>query len=307
MTVSDLTVHHLQREHREIEKNLARLEELLEEQYQRPEWSAECREDFETLLTDLTAALERHASKEDEVLFPALEAFLPRDVGPLSVLRGEHSDMREMLRLLRRAVELRSSGDGRDGVAHSVQHYGDSLIQIVRDHAYKEERVLFPMVARFLLPDRDAYLLQQIEELDRTRAGRPDPSNDQPRILTRGRRSPMAVDTRDLVERLKLEVQVIEMGGYQPSVRDPRSELHIFRDSVSCPNLGLKEKVEPCTHCFLMEFVPAEHREKEDACHYIPLNERGDTVKSLEQKGSPEKTQAAVLAWLKAKIAELEG
>lgn len=321
-----------------MEQNLARLEQLLEEQENRPEWTTECREDFQTLLADLTAALERHVGKEEGVLFPALEAFLPRDVGPLSVLRGEHSDMRELLRLLQRTAELRSRGDARAGVLQSLQTYGDSLIQIVRDHAYKEERVLFPMVARFLSADRDAYLLRQIEERDRIPAGGPGCKNAAPRTAPRrspsaaasdpgaspsvafsdlraspsvpfsdlrARRSPMVVDTRDLVERLKLEVQVIEMGGYQPSVRDPRSELHIFRDSVSCPNLGLKEKVEPCTHCFLMEFVPPADREKDDACHYIPLNERGDTVKSLEDK--PEKAQAAVLAWLKAKIAELEG
>lgn len=116
----------------------------------------------------------------------------------------------------------------------------------------------------------------------------------------------MAFDKKEMIEQLKLEIEVIEKGGYYPSVREPRKDPRIFRDSVSCLNLGLEEKVHPCSECFLIDFVPAERRNQEDPCHHILLNDRGDTVASLEKKGNRGQLQAAVLAWLKQTVARLE-
>jgi len=117
----------------------------------------------------------------------------------------------------------------------------------------------------------------------------------------------MVIDKKELIDGLKLEIRIIEEGGYHPSVREPRKEPHVFRDSVTCLNVGLEEKVHPCAGCFLIDFVPPQFRNSnDDPCHKIPLNERGDTVESLEQQGDPEKTQAAVLAWLKKTVAQLE-
>ena len=304
--MSDLSIRHLLREHREVEKTLEELESLLEEQEHDPQWGESQREDFTWVVEALTNHLLHHVRKEEEVLFPALEAFLPRDTGPLAVLRGEHHDVHEMFRLLRRAGELRTQGNNKPEILEGMQHYGDALLQIVRDHIYKEDRVLFPMVARFLSPERDAHLLEHMEAIDRTKAPVSPPLAERPQITSWGRRAPMAFDKQDLIERLKLEIEVIERGGYHPSVREPRKAVRIFRDSVSCPNLGLLEKVEPCTHCFLVEFVPQALRDREDACHFIPLNERGDTVASLEAEGKHDKLQEELLKWLRATVARLE-
>jgi len=114
------------------------------------------------------------------------------------------------------------------------------------------------------------------------------------------------LDRKELIEKLKLEIEVIEKGGYYPSVRDPRRELRIFRDSVSCLNVGLEEKKYPCTHCFLMEFVPPEYRNAADPCAYIPLNERGDSIASLEAAGDRDRLREALLGWLRSTIARLE-
>jgi len=117
----------------------------------------------------------------------------------------------------------------------------------------------------------------------------------------------MGFDKREMIAQLKLEIEVIEKGGYYPSVREPRKELHAFRDSVTCLNLGLEEKRHPCTSCFLSEFAPPELRDSEgDLCHKIPLNDSGDTVESLEGEGDRDKLQAAILAWLKNTVARLE-
>ena len=116
----------------------------------------------------------------------------------------------------------------------------------------------------------------------------------------------MRNERRELLEKLKLELEVLEKGGYAPSVREPHREQRVFRDSVSCPNLGTEVKVDPCSSCYLMEFVPHEHQDKADACHYIPLNERGDTTISLLNEHGEEAVHASLHTWLQETIAQLE-
>jgi hypothetical protein len=111
-------------------------------------------------------------------------------------------------------------------------------------------------------------------------------------------------DKREMIEKLKLEIAMVERGGYNPSVHDPRTDPRIFRDSITCLNVGLDQKKEPCSECFLIQFVPSEHVDKEEPCHYIPLNSRGDTVASLEN--DPDRLQAALLGWLYTTLARLE-
>jgi hypothetical protein len=117
----------------------------------------------------------------------------------------------------------------------------------------------------------------------------------------------MGFDKMEMIKQLKFEIQMIEKGGYHPSVREPHNAPEIFRDSISCLNVGLEEKEHPCSSCMLSEFAPPEVRNsKDDVCHKIPLNDKGDTVESLKAEGDPNKLQAKVLAWLKNTVAKLE-
>jgi len=117
----------------------------------------------------------------------------------------------------------------------------------------------------------------------------------------------MGIDKKEMIRQLKFEIEMIEKGGYHPSVREPRYSPEIFRDSITCLNVGLEEKQHPCSSCFLSEFAPAEVRySNDDICHKIPLNEKGDTVESLKAEGDPYKLQTSVLGWLKKTVAQLE-
>ncbi len=116
----------------------------------------------------------------------------------------------------------------------------------------------------------------------------------------------MNYDPKEVIEQLKLEIKIIERGGYSPSVRDPHHELRIFRDSASCPNLALEEKAVPCAHCWLAQFIPVEHMNAPEPCHYIPLNDRGDTVASLTEEGRGEFAQQALLGWLRSAVERME-
>lgn len=117
----------------------------------------------------------------------------------------------------------------------------------------------------------------------------------------------MNFDKREMIEALKLELEFLKKGGYEPSVHSPHEQPRAFRDSISCINLGLPDdrKEHPCSDCFLIEFVPEAYRTSNDyPCAKIPLNEQGDTIESLQS--NPEKRQAALRAWVEKTIAMLE-
>jgi hypothetical protein len=55
-----------------------------------------------------------------------------------------------------------------------------------------------------------------------------------------------------------------------------------------------------------MYFVPLEHRSAPVPCHRIPLNEGGETIKSIKQRGNQEELEEAVKNWLRSTIKRLE-
>jgi hypothetical protein len=111
---------------------------------------------------------------------------------------------------------------------------------------------------------------------------------------------------QEVLDALKFELTFIERGGYESSVREPRTALSIFQDSPSCPNYAATKKTHECEECFLIDFVPSEKRAEAVPCHHIPLNDRGDTVSSLAGPGHGVKVQCAMRGWLHTTIDAIE-
>lgn len=111
----------------------------------------------------------------------------------------------------------------------------------------------------------------------------------------------------EIVDKLKLELNVLQDGGYGRSVRTPRVEPLYLRDSVTCLNFGREEEErEPCYHCFLMDFVPADRAGRELPCHHIPLNDAGDTIASLQESRDKDRLEQVLREWLTTTIKRLE-
>jgi len=110
----------------------------------------------------------------------------------------------------------------------------------------------------------------------------------------------------NLIRLLEAELDVIEGGGYGRPAGQPAEERPMFYHSLACINHWLVPgRQEQCNEdCVLMEWVPEEHKSKALPCHFIPLNSRGDTVKSLE--GSQERLEEAVKQWLRNTIERLK-
>ena len=111
---------------------------------------------------------------------------------------------------------------------------------------------------------------------------------------------------KEVLDALKLERSILEGGGYGRSVRTPWRETTLFRDSITCLNVGEKEKQHPCSECFLIDHVPDRHKDEEIPCHHIPLNAAGETIENLSLRGRREEVEQALLEWVRAAIKRLE-
>lgn len=158
--MNQLSITHLLSEHRETEKLLRILEELFEAPLP---WTAERVEAYERVCGFFDRDVLCHLRKEDEALFPVLEEFLPRDIGPLAVLRGEHAEISTHYGLMRHAGDALCRAAQNPQAAADFQLYGRKLALLIHDHIYKEDRVLYPMVARFLSEEQDRVILQHME------------------------------------------------------------------------------------------------------------------------------------------------
>jgi hypothetical protein len=116
----------------------------------------------------------------------------------------------------------------------------------------------------------------------------------------------MADDKRDILEILKFELSFIEQGGYGRSVRTPWKPTSIFRDSLSCLNFNDETRPHPCNECALHDLVPVGAIQEEVPCHFIPLNQAGETVNSMERQYNQVELEEAVKAWLRAAIHKIE-
>jgi hemerythrin-like domain-containing protein len=90
-----------------------------------------------------------HHFKEEESLFPLLaERGVPVEGGPIGVMLHEHTVGRSLLAAIRDRLPAAQRGDETAGseIAASAQRY----IELLRQHIWKEDNVLFQMAHRVL-------------------------------------------------------------------------------------------------------------------------------------------------------------
>jgi hypothetical protein len=116
----------------------------------------------------------------------------------------------------------------------------------------------------------------------------------------------MASDDRDILEILEEELDFVEKGGYRRSARTPWLEKSVFQDSISCLNYGYPYRAHPCNECVLIDFVAPENRTAFVPCHFIALNDKGETIEDLEAIGSQSTLQEKLKGWLRTKISAIK-
>lgn len=91
-----------------------------------------------------------HFAMEEQALFPAYEAASGQTFGPTAVMRLEHAQMRDLL-----------DGMGRAALDRDRPAYlgiAETLLVLMQQHNFKEERVLYPMTDSALGREAEALL-----------------------------------------------------------------------------------------------------------------------------------------------------
>jgi hemerythrin-like domain-containing protein len=111
-----------------------------------------------------------HHAKEEEFLFPALEAAgMPREGSPIGVMLAEHAESRQIVARLKDAFAAYRSG--RESASLEVSKTAGEYIGLLSRHIDKENGVLFPMADGRIEAADDDRLVVRFEELERERIG----------------------------------------------------------------------------------------------------------------------------------------
>ncbi len=89
---------------------------------------------------EFSCGLEQHIRAEEGVVFPAFERATGNSRGPTEVMRMEHVEIRDALRVIEGALAGGDAAASRSGLS--------TLAQVLAPHNAKEERVLYPMTDR---------------------------------------------------------------------------------------------------------------------------------------------------------------
>jgi len=100
-----------------------------------------------SLFGQFQTAMARHLAMEEDVLFPAFESQTGMTSGPTQVMRMEHTQMRDLLQEMEKAVAA-SNQAGFLGLS-------ETLNMLMQQHNLKEENMLYPMSDRVLGGVRD--------------------------------------------------------------------------------------------------------------------------------------------------------
>jgi hypothetical protein len=108
----------------------------------------------------------------------------------------------------------------------------------------------------------------------------------------------------ELIRLLEAELDLIEAGGYGQRVGGAQPQM--FDRSLVCIDHWFVPGVDSgCQQeCALMSFVPEAHRNEPHPCHHIVLNDKGETVRSLE--GNQARLEREVKQWLRGTIQRLK-
>jgi iron-sulfur cluster repair protein YtfE (RIC family) len=150
-------------EHRTVNAGIAQVEGRL-----RP---GSTPDDFAKGLAKLVALLERelppHFAKEEEALFPVMEAVTGEGFPPIEVMKAEHRFLIDHFQAVREAnAKLADSSNAAAARAAAGQHLFP-LLGTLDDHIVKEDAVLLVMASERLGANHDAKILRVFDEIDR--------------------------------------------------------------------------------------------------------------------------------------------
>ena len=160
------SVEVLMHEHRVIEQGLAILKNIAD----RIERGEPVPTDKVTALLDFfrVFADQCHHGKEEGMLFPELEAKgIPKEGGPIGVMLFEHEEGRGLRRKMVEAAGNLSDEANWQQFVTAARNF----INLLRQHIWKEDNVLFKMAEQVLTEAEDEQLAERFERHEREHIG----------------------------------------------------------------------------------------------------------------------------------------
>jgi len=112
----------------------------------------------------------RHHGKEEDLLFPAMEASgFPREGGPTGVMFREHDEGRSYVRALSEAVSQYKGGNL--AASPHIVRSARSYIALLTQHIDKENNILFPMADMHLSEEKQRELLVEFDRVETEKIG----------------------------------------------------------------------------------------------------------------------------------------
>lgn len=111
-----------------------------------------------------------HHAKEEQYLFPRMvERGVPQQHGPIGVMLHEHDLGRGFVRQVADSVGATAQGDAQqfDALRAALRSYVDLL----RQHIFKEDNVLFPMADSVLTDDDQQHLREAFDRVETEEIG----------------------------------------------------------------------------------------------------------------------------------------
>lgn len=111
-----------------------------------------------------------HHHKEEDILFPAIEAAgMPRNAGPIGVMLEEHEEGRKGVQKWAEGLERYRAGDKSAAslIVRGVQDY----VFVLENHIPKEDNILYPMADEMLDAGTQARMLDQFQRVEEEELG----------------------------------------------------------------------------------------------------------------------------------------
>ena len=111
-----------------------------------------------------------HHGKEEDILFPAMEAAgIPKEGGPIGVMLLEHDQGRGYVKGMADATAKYKAGDRKAApvIASNARNY----IALLTQHIEKENRVLFPMADSHLSAEKQESIFEAFEKIEVEKIG----------------------------------------------------------------------------------------------------------------------------------------
>jgi len=106
-----------------------------------------------------------HHAKEEDLLFPAMqEAGIPKQGGPIGVMLMEHIYGREYVKGMTQAIEKYEKGDAKAPSEFIKNARG--YIELLSQHIYKEDNILYPMADRVFSEQTQEGLLKEFDRVE---------------------------------------------------------------------------------------------------------------------------------------------